>query len=88
MPIQFRNRITLFDNHLRRYRRNILENNCGRDIIAYKDQEADNFVIERSKIEEQLYAFLSDETDVIEVFKHNRDFLKHVKWKRDKYANE
>lgn len=87
-PIQFRNQITLFDNHLRRYRRNILENNYGKDITAYKDQEADNFVIERSKIEEQLYAFLSDETDVIKVFKRNSDFLKHVEWKRDKYGNE
>ncbi len=87
-PIQFRNQITLFDNHLRCYRRNILENNYGKDITAYKDQEADNFVIERSKIEEQLYAFLSDETDVIKVFKRNSDFLKHVEWKRDKYGNE
>lgn len=78
----------MFDNHLRRYCRNILENNYGKDITAYKDQEADNFVIERSKIEEQLYAFLSDETDVIKVFKRNSDFLKHVEWKRDKYGNE
>lgn len=37
---------------------------------------------------EQLYAFLSDETDVIKVFKSNSDFWKHVEWKRDKYGNE